>query len=241
MKNTIVLKGKGSVQMIAHRGVSGLEKENTCPAFVAAGVKSYYGIETDVHVTADEKFIVIHDDDLKRVAGVNMQVEQTEFSVLREVRMKDTDGKTDRADLFLPSLDEYISICKKYDKVAVLELKNRMKPEQVWAIAATVKKLGWLQKTTFISFAGENLVDLRQKYPEATAQFLADRLTEEEFAFMKKYRLDADINHRALTKEWVEKLHAVGLKVNCWTVDTQKEAERLIDIGVDYITSNILE
>ena len=35
--------------MVAHRGVSGLERENTCPAFVAAGVKSYWGIETDIH------------------------------------------------------------------------------------------------------------------------------------------------------------------------------------------------
>ena len=48
--NTKLFTDKGNVKMIAHRGVSGLERENTCPAFVAAGVKSYYGIETDVHV-----------------------------------------------------------------------------------------------------------------------------------------------------------------------------------------------
>ena len=34
-------------KMIAHRGLSGLEKENTAVAFIAAGNKSYYGIETD--------------------------------------------------------------------------------------------------------------------------------------------------------------------------------------------------
>lgn len=37
--NTIDFKNKGSIRMIAHRGVSGLELENTCPAFVAAGLK----------------------------------------------------------------------------------------------------------------------------------------------------------------------------------------------------------
>ena len=37
--------------MIAHRGLSGLEKENTNAAFIAAGNRSYYGIETDVRKT----------------------------------------------------------------------------------------------------------------------------------------------------------------------------------------------
>ena len=35
--NTIKFENKGNIKMIAHRGLSGLEKENTCPAFVAAG------------------------------------------------------------------------------------------------------------------------------------------------------------------------------------------------------------
>ena len=49
------------VKMIAHRGLSGIERENTCPAFVAAGNRSYYAIETDVHRTLDGQFVVIHD------------------------------------------------------------------------------------------------------------------------------------------------------------------------------------
>ena len=64
MNNTIKLENKGNVRMVAHRGVSGLEKENTNAAFVAAGNRSYYGIETDVHLTADNRFILIHDDRL---------------------------------------------------------------------------------------------------------------------------------------------------------------------------------
>lgn len=53
--------------MIAHRGVSGIECENTAAAFVTAGNRSYFGIETDVHRTADGQYIIIHDDDTKRV------------------------------------------------------------------------------------------------------------------------------------------------------------------------------
>lgn len=93
--------------------MSGLEMENTASAFVAAGQRSYFGIETDVHRTADGQFIIIHDDNTKRVAGDEMIVEQTSFRTLRSLRLLDTDGQQGRGDLILPSLREYISICKK--------------------------------------------------------------------------------------------------------------------------------
>ena len=110
---------KGRCKMIAHRGLCGLEKENTCSAFVAAAMHNYYGIETDVHVTKDGKFILCHDDDLKRVAGKDLIIEETDFAKLRKVTLFDTDGKTRRADLVLPTMEEYFSICKKYKKIAV--------------------------------------------------------------------------------------------------------------------------
>ena len=43
--NTIKFE-KGNVGVVAHRGLSGIERENTASAFVAAGNRSYYGIET---------------------------------------------------------------------------------------------------------------------------------------------------------------------------------------------------
>ena len=52
---------KGSVRMVAHQGCHVAEQWNSCPAFVAAGNRSYWGIETDIHVTADGKFVVIHE------------------------------------------------------------------------------------------------------------------------------------------------------------------------------------
>ena len=48
---------KGSALIVAHRGLSGLERENTASAFVAAGNRSYYGIETDIWRTSDGHFL----------------------------------------------------------------------------------------------------------------------------------------------------------------------------------------
>ena len=69
--NTIKIDSK-DVLMVGHRGVCGLEPENSIPSFLAACNRSYYGVETDVHVTSDGKFVVIHDDNTARVAFENI-------------------------------------------------------------------------------------------------------------------------------------------------------------------------
>ena len=79
--NTIKVENK-NVLMIAHRGLSGIEKENTNSAFVAAGNRSYFGIETDIHVTLDGKFVVFHDDTTGRICIDNMEVEKTTFKFI---------------------------------------------------------------------------------------------------------------------------------------------------------------
>ncbi len=231
----------GSVKMIAHRGLSGLEQENTNSAFIAASNRSYYGIETDVHRTSDGKFIIIHDDNTKRVAGDEMIVEKTTYETLRSIRLLDKDGQKGRKDLMMPSLEEYISICKKAGKEAVLELKNHFKPEHVYEIIDIVSEIGWLEHTTFISFDLPNMICIRERLPEQSAQYLISQHTEWLVDMLIKHRLDLDINHKAVSRELVDTLHAAGLKVNVWTVDTVEDTQRVIDCGVDFITSNILE
>jgi glycerophosphoryl diester phosphodiesterase len=72
-------------------------------------------------------------------------------------------------------------------------------------------------------------------------QFLFGELSDELLERMKKYRMDVDIHYKHLTSELVKKFHDAGMEVNCWTVDDPLDAERLIEWGVDYITTNILE
>ena len=132
--NTIKITASCKPRMIAHRGVSGLETENTNAAFVAAGNRSYYGIETDVHRTLDGNFVIIHDDTTARVAVDNLRVEESTYDTLRGLLLKQKDGVKGRTDIRIPNLQEYIGICKYYEKAAVLELKNHMEREDVYKI-----------------------------------------------------------------------------------------------------------
>lgn len=228
------------VRMVAHRGMSGLERENTAAAFVAAGNRSHAGIESDVHRTADGQYIIIHDDDTQRVAGVNLPVEGTDMATLRALRLKDMDGCV-REDLMFPTLAEYIRICKKYQKISVLELKNHFEPEDIAAIVEIIRQEGWLQDTIFISFDLPNLISLRELLPQQPAQYLISRITPDLLDILKQHNLDLDIWYAALTEDFVHEVHRIGHQVNVWTVDHPGESQRLAQWGVDYITSNILE
>ena len=238
--NTIKFEKKTTL-VVAHRGLSGIEKENTNAAFVAAGNRSYYGIETDIHRTADGRFVVCHDDDLKRVAGEDILVESTTLAELQNVVLFDKDGTKNREDLRPSVLENYISICKKYEKHCVLELKSDFTDEEIAEIINIIKGLEYLENVTFISFVYSNVVKIRKFVPTQSVQFLFTKFTDEIVANLIAARIDVDVYFKALTKEWVDLFHENGLKVNCWTVDDKEKAEELAAWGVDFITSNILE
>ncbi len=240
MNNTVKINA-GKTLMVAHRGVSGLERENTCAAFIAAGNRTYWGMETDIYRTADGNFILNHDGNLKRIGGENLNVEEATFETLRRITLFDLDGSKNRRDLHLASLEEYVSICKHYDKVGVLELKSVFTEEELRAMIQRIEALDYLHGITFISFHYENLLRVRALRPEQPCQFLTGSVSEELACKLAEDKMDLDVHEAPLTEEWIALFHAKGVKVNAWTVDNKDRAEQLISWGVDYITSNILE
>ena len=238
---TTVKFEKGQVQVIAHRGLSGIERENTNAAFVAAGNRSYYGIETDIHRTADGKFVICHDATLTRVAGENICVGEVSLSLLQSIVLFDKDDTKNRADLRPSTLENYISICKKYGKTAVLELKRRMTTESIAGIVEEIRRLDYLDHTIFISFSLMNMQDVRRMLPDQKVQYLVSAWDNDLLEVLKKDRLDLDIAGSQVTPELVKRLHDNGIEINCWTIDSPESAAKLVEMGVDYITSNILE
>ena len=238
--NTIKIDHKNT-KMVAHRGVSGLEKENTCAAFIAAGNRSYFGIETDIHPTLDGRFVCIHDGNTRRVAMDSVDVENSTLETLRSVVLCDIDDKKGRADLRIPTLEEYVQLCKKYGKVGVCEIKDVFSRENIEKVVEIVKGEDYLDGIIFIAFDMENLTVMREILPDQPCQFLCGEVDEALVETLKQHKLDLDIYYNVLTAEKVKMCHDNGIKINAWTVDDPAEAEKLVEWGVDYITSNILE
>ena len=232
---------KKDVKIIAHRGLSGIETENTNSAFVAAGNRSYWGIETDIHKTADGVYVVFHDDNTGRMTNKDLVVEEVTYKELCELTLNDINGKQGRRDLVIPLLGDYICICKKYNKHGYLELKNAFTYEEIKEIIEIIESYEYLDGITFISFNMNNLIILRQILPNQNAQFLTGSFSNEILENLKKYKLDLDIDSQCVTKELVQTMKGNNIEVNCWVCDDAEDGEKLVECGVDYITSDILE
>ena len=163
------------------------------------------------------------------------------MATLEGVRLLDRDGERDRADLRPTTLENYIKICKRYEKHCVLELKTAFTDEEIARIVGIIEGYEYLDRVTFISFCYENLLKLRAIRPNQSAQLLFSSVTDEILDRLAAARIDVDVHHVALTAEVVERMHALGLVVNCYTVDDPARAEELVGMGVDLITTNILE
>lgn len=240
MKDTIKIC-KGNTRMIAHRGASGLESENSCAAFVAAANRSYYGIESDVHVTADGRFVIIHDDNALRTTGVDMVIEESEYEDIKKIQLLSYGKEGTRSDLHIPDLVDYIRICKHYGKKAVLELKNSMSEAHILGIVGEIRGADYLSEVIFISFDLNNLLILRKYLPNQPIQYLVKSIDGAVIEVLKKNKLDVDVYYKDLTQEQVKLLKDNGIKINVWTCDKAEDAERLVKMGVDFITTNCLE
>ena len=242
MNNTIKLESKGHTQMIAHRGVCGLEPENTHAAFVAAGNRSFYGIEADVHKTADGKFIIMHDGNTLRMSGDDIEIAKATYETLRSLRLKQKDGKRGRTDLRIPSMEEYLEICKYYGKKAILELKDEFTAEDIEEIIRVGEALAYMEHIVFISFKMKNLLLLRERCPEQAVQYLVDYdIDDALIQELADRNMGIDMRGERYTEEILRKCREKGVETNAWTVNDPDMARKLIDWGIDYITSNILE
>ncbi len=95
---------------VVHRGLhDDILPENSIPAFRAA-LERGFNIEIDVHLSSDGHLVVFHDDNLKRVCGVDKKVAKCTLEELRTMRLKGTENTIPTFDEFLTLVDGKVGI-----------------------------------------------------------------------------------------------------------------------------------
>ena len=229
------------MKMIAHRGYSKNELENTKEAFLAAANRSYFGIETDITLLKDRSMVLFHDDDLKRLANSDNLIRNMNFKEAMRVELI-AKGTYHTYNYHIATPLEYLRICKHYNKYPVIELKWGFDNEAVDKLMELLLEEDMFDKSMIICYTMSTILYLKEKYPEYHTQFLLGFLYSEKIIEQcLKENLNIDLRYDLITKELVDRFHAKGLEVNAWTVDTEEIFDKMIEYGVDYITTNILE
>ncbi len=227
--------------MIAHRGLSGIETENTINAFIAAGNRSYFGIECDIRASKDNKLIVTHDDTLLRLGLLNLYIPSFKYDELKKFTLVDrkTGNLSDHS--FIPLFSEYLTICKTYQKVAIIECKDHLTNENLDLLLEQIDLYYDRSSVVIISFHSSYLTYLKRKDSSLTLFYLVTEITEKIVDFCEKNQIHIDADYKVIEESIIKRFHLMNLKVCVYTVDEKEIAEKLIKLGVDYITTNILE
>jgi len=227
--------------MIAHRGLSGIETENTVNAFVAAANRSYFGIECDIYASKDNKLIITHDDTLLRLGMLNIYIPSYQYEEIRRFTLMDRKTGHLSDTLTIPLLQDYLAICKTYQKHALIELKDNLSNDNLEKAVELVEKYHDLNDTSFLSFNDKYLTHLRKMHPDLNLYYLSGTISEKVYDLCEKNRFHLDCKADQIDEAFIKRLHLLGLKVCVYTVNDKDEAEKLIKMGVDYITTDILE
>ena len=238
--DTIKINKKDTL-LIAHRGLSGIERENTCASFIAAGNRSHYGIETDIHLTKDNIFVISHDANTKRVSPFTQEIKDTNYQDLQKIDYYELNTTTTKPYIKMPTLKEYLEICEKYNKHSVIEIKPLFKVSEIKRLLKEIKEIRKLDDVTIIAFDLRNLLRLRKLDETIKIQYLASKYTDELLDICKTNNFGIDIHYGALTPSVIKNFKDSGIIINAWTVNDKDVAKSLIESGVDFITTNILE
>lgn len=222
--------------IIAHRGASAYEPENTLRAFDLAIGQGAQMIELDLHVTADNQVVVIHDPALDRLTNLKGRVDRM---TLAEIKRADA-GKGER----VPTLDETFDLTM--GKVQLyLEIKD---PRAALPTLQIIRDRQCQSQSLLASFdielmrrLGEEVRDIELGLILGNATFNPMVRWREAFPWLALRR----INYQVLCMQvelcygyLAARARANGKKLYVWTVDKEKQFARMISMDVDGIVTN---
>ena len=233
---------KKNVKWISHRGESIDAPENSIPAFKLSLERQTDGMECDVHLTADKVVVVAHDATTARMGDRNLVIEKNTFAELAKVNISGANETYPNEHIH--KLEDCLD-CLGKNREFYIELK----PGTAALVPAVEKILtdrGMTSKQiVIISFDKEMIALSKKIMPQYRALWLTgfpagltvDTLLDVLTA-MHADGVDCAVNENILNDEFVQRLHNEGMIVAVWTIDQPGQARRLIEMGVDSITSN---
>ena len=223
-------------KVIAHRGYWKTEgsAQNSIRSLLKADSIDVYGSEVDVWLSADGIPMVNHDATVI-LNGKKLSMEETTADTLKQVKLANGES--------LPSFEAYLDAFATCENTKlIVEFKTHKEKTHEDELAAkviqTVHKRHLQNRVEYISF-GKNLVEqVRKLDPKAKIYYLNGDLTPAELSAMGTAGLDYHYNVLFRHPEWVKQAHVKDLKVNVWTVNSQEDIQKVIDLGVDFITTD---
>ena len=233
--------------VVAHRGASATEAENTLPAFEAAIAAGADVIEFDVRITADGAAVVMHDVDVARTTDGRGRVRDLTREEIARLKITTRDGTATG----VPALEDALRCCSGRVGVDV-EIKNipgesDFDAGQELAVEATLRALdatafsGIVLLSSFNPFSIAHARSLAPDIPtglltnvDVDARAAAGYAHAEGHPWVLPFVRQVQDAGASL----VEEVHGFGMRLGTWITDDPIEATAFFRAGVDAVATN---
>ncbi|HOV72269.1 MAG TPA: glycerophosphodiester phosphodiesterase family protein [Dysgonamonadaceae bacterium] len=223
-------------QIIAHRGYWKTDgsAQNSIAALLKADSLGVYGSECDLWLSSDGVPVVYHD--ATAIAnGEKITLEESPLATLKKVTLANGES--------LPTFEEYLDAFEPCKNVKlIIEFKTHKAKEREDELAKkvidAVHQRNLCDRVEYISFGMNFINRVRALDPSAKVYYLSGDLAPEALHAVGAAGIDYHFNVIYKHPEWVTSAHDLGMKVNVWTVNKREDIEKMIDLKVDYITTD---
>ncbi|MFI1561702.1 glycerophosphodiester phosphodiesterase [Streptomyces sp. NPDC020490] len=213
---------------IGHRGVMGVEPENTLRSFVAAEQAGLDVIELDLHLSKDGALVVMHDTDVDRTTDASGPIAG---KTLAELRLLDA-GRGER----VPVLEEVL------DAVAAPLQAEIKDVRAARALAQVMLDRDLVPRVEVSSFHDEAVAEIARLVPGVRTALIGSRYhTDIVDRAVEAGASTVCLNIRRLTLEIVEAARKADLRIIGWVVNTQDHLRLARALGLDGVTTDFPE
>jgi glycerophosphoryl diester phosphodiesterase len=237
-------------RLFGHRGASGTMPENTLGAFSEALAAGAERLEMDVHLTADEEVIVLHDPDLDRTTDGRGPAARLRLSEIRELdagyQFESPGGGFPfrGRKMRIPTFTEVLTHFPKVPLNIELKLDEPVLVSNVKRLLERHDAVG----RVLLAAEGQTLM---QRIRETIPHVLTGMCLQEVLEFLgnggnpgyraRGFALQIPVSYAGIpviTPESVAIAHAANLEVHAWVINEEAEMRQLVEMGVDGIMTD---
>ncbi len=218
-------------KIIAHRGywdIAG-SAQNSLAAIKEAQKIGMYGAEIDVWLTTDGHIMLCHDAALN---GVTIQT--STYDQVKDLTLSNGEK--------IPELKDCLALLKDADTKLIIEIKTHDSAEKNEAVSkatvAAVKEAGMEDKVEYIAFDLANCRTIVAEDPEAIVSYLSGGMSPTGVNGLGIKGIDYSMAEFRDHPEWITQAKELGMYVNAWTVNTIADMTEMVNLGVEYITTD---
>ncbi|ORO75794.1 glycerophosphoryl diester phosphodiesterase membrane domain-containing protein [Streptococcus oralis] len=221
--------------VISHRGVSNKNGvQNTVQSLEKTAQLKPDLIEMDVQETKDGQFVMMHDANLKNLAGINASPQDLTLEELKGLDISENGYRTK-----ISSFDDYLNRANELHQRLLIEIKTSKKdsPQMMEHFlekyGTTIKKYGHQ-----IQSLDYQVIDKVLNYdPEIPSYFIMPYNS----IFPKTKATGYTMEYSTLDEYFVTKLWYTEQKLYVWTVNGSESFDKAVQLGADGMITDDLE